>query len=90
MSKAVYDVRKEVVGEITEIIFADPKHKAQAVSHSFKVEKFKHAKDMIQIADEEKDEDPNSSTGYVVVSSANHAKDLMKALEKAIDLGWIK
>lgn len=91
MSKVVYDVRKEVVGEITEIIFADPKHKAQSVSHSFKVERFPHAVGMIQIADEEKDDNLRSSNiGYVVVSSASHAKDLMKALEKAIDLGWIK
>lgn len=90
MSKVVYDVRKEAVGEITEIVFAEPKHKPQSVSHSFKVEKFRHSVNMVVIADEEKDNNQDSSIGYVVVSSADHAKDLMKALEKAIDLGWIK
>lgn len=83
---STFDVRSK---EITSIEFADKfTTDMKEIAHAYKVKPFVPVKGTVSISDSEYDSD--DEVGYVVVSSAEHAKNLIKALEKAIELGWIK
>jgi hypothetical protein len=83
---SVLDVRNDKVQEFTTIRFADQTGR-NSVTHAHELMKWENSSNMIVVADS--DYDVDESMGYVVVSSAEHANDLIKALKKAIELGWL-
>lgn len=84
---SVYDVRYHEFVEITEIVFADAAAIASGIAHAHYVEPWKIG-GSLAIRDSTYVE--QGDKGYVVVTSKEHAENLIKALEKSIDLGWVK
>lgn len=76
---STFDVRNQEVGKINEIIFADKEH-SDGSYQAFKVEPWTSGD--VKIYDSHDD--------YVFVNSEEHARNLIKALEKAIELGWLQ
>ncbi|WPJ20622.1 hypothetical protein vBPFY1MI_139 [Pseudomonas phage vB_PF_Y1-MI] len=77
---AIFDVRKDVVEHTTRIVFAEPTSERTFVAHF--IVPFNRRDHAISIGD---------GTGEkVVISSKQHALDLIKALEKSIAVGWLK
>ena len=72
---AVFDVRIDVEEEITEIVFEDVSEDA---AYKLKRRGF----DMVGIIDSHED--------VVIIQSEQHAQNLIKALNKAIEIGWLK
>lgn len=73
----IYDVREDKYEEITEIVFAN-EHNDNGTSQACSVLK---ENGYVEIHD---------NLEFVIVDSKEHAKNLIKALEKAISLGWLK
>lgn len=72
-----YDVRKGVEDPITSIRVA-------AINRNY------NSADAIEpVSDRIKIKDSDSGTGLIVCSK-EHAENLIKGLQKAIDLGWIE
>ena len=85
---SVFDVRNSETSEIKELVFADNVSKDKGITHAFKMQRFA-GHEAIMVFDEEFD--PGAcDVGFVVISSKQHATDLIKAINKAIDLGWLK
>lgn len=81
------DIRNEEGEEATEIVFAETQD-SNGCTQANAVAKWPYEQNQVVIKDE--DYRPQELTGYVVVSSKEHAQNLIKALEKAVDLGWLK
>ena len=80
---ATFDIREEDSSEITEIVFADPSGKdGFSQANKLIIDEYE-GKDYIQILDEESD-------NAVYINTKEHAENLIKALRKAIELGWVK
>ena len=67
--------------KLTTIIFADEESDA-GTTQGYMIQQGDGHDDLIKIIDNQDD--------FVYISSKQHAKDLIKALEKAISLGWVK
>lgn len=80
---ASIDIRNKVQEEVTEIIFADEKGQ-DTVVQAYKIEKYSDCglNPYILIVDGEQCD--------IVVNTVEHANNLIKALNKAIALGWLK
>jgi hypothetical protein len=75
----VYDVRCGDDSKIEEVVFADK----ACVGGSYQAYKIAPNVDGdVKLID--------GSGDYVYVNSENHARNLIKALEKAIELGWLQ
>lgn len=75
----IYDVRTESAEEITDIVFADKDSETfRPVYQAYFLTK---GSNCLLIRD---------GSESVIVSSAAHASDLIRALQKAIDIDWIK
>lgn len=77
---AIFDIRKDVVEPTTRIVFAEAMMERTCVAH-FLVP-FNRRDDSVAIQD--------GTNEKVVIASKQHALDLIKALEKAIELEWLK
>lgn len=78
-----FDIREEDNSEITEIVFADPSGKdGFSQANKLIIDEYE-GKDYIQFLDEESD-------NAVYINTKEHAENLIKALRKAIELGWVK
>lgn len=76
----IFDIRTDIVEPTTRIVFSDRLVEGTHVAHF--IESFSRRDDAIAIQD---------GTGEkVVLVSEEHARNLIKALEKAIQLGWLK
>jgi hypothetical protein len=75
---STFDVRTDSSNPITEIVFAETHHSAGSLQ-AYKLEPRTSGDIRIYDGDD-----------YVYVNSAEHARDLIKALEKAIEFGWVK
>lgn len=69
---ATFDVRKDVAGQTTRILFA-----STHVAHQLT----RFSKDHVAIGD---------SNDVVLLHSKQHALDAIKAIQKAIELEWLK
>ena len=81
---ASIDVRKESSKEIDSIIFSDSYDGDVLIAHSIKKE------DENFDAGEQKSIRICDNVAYVIIKDADHARHLIRALEKSIDLGWIE
>lgn len=80
---ATIDVRYSNQDEITEIVFAD-EYSSDGCMQGYKVTNSAIGGRMDTYFTIN---DPNDC---VVINSKQHALDLMRAIEKAIELGWVK
>lgn len=76
-----FDIRDMTNKEVTMITFADDEHD-NGTTQAYYLEKADHSDDVIKIYDGQDD--------YVYLTSKDHAEHLIKAIHKAIDLGWLK
>jgi len=76
----IFDVRNDGAGEVDEVVFADGKA-ADGSYQAHRIEPHTKGRD-VKVFD--------GSGDYVYVNSEDHARDLIKALNKAIELGWLK
>lgn len=81
---ASIDVRKGSSEEIDSIIFSDSYDGDTLVAHSIRQE------DVHFDAGEQKSIRICDNVAYVIIKDADHARHLIRALEKSIDLGWIE
>lgn len=80
---ATFDVRLENTAEVDTITFADSRGGGQEeYCQGYSIRKSIDFNSGIQI-----DDDDDS---FVLISTKQHALDMIKALEKAIELGWLK
>lgn len=81
---ASVDVREESGGTVDKIIFADNYDGDILIAHSIRPEDEHYGvgeRKAIRICD---------NTSYVIINSEYHARHLIRALEKAIGLGWVE
>jgi hypothetical protein len=78
---AELDIRNLDVDEVTSIRFANKRSNCGGYQANI-IEGSSFKGEYIRLADDNDE--------YVIVYSTQHAKDLIKALEKAIELSWIK
>lgn len=76
----VYDVREGVTTKITEIIFAE-KFDASGGNQAYRLTTSTHRGIPYVVMHDEED--------VVIINSVEHANNLKKALDKAIELGWV-
>lgn len=81
----VFDVRKEVASPITKIEFFK-KQDTEGHSLAYAVRPCGFT-DGIELFDDLRDD--GGEEGYVLVVNKEHAENLIKALNKAIELEWI-
>lgn len=81
-----FDVRAKSVGEIKTITFADSKT-CSGYSAAYVLTKSEEYKGSVEIQDETYD---SNYIGYLLVEGKEHADNLISALYKAIELGWLK
>ena len=80
---ATFDVRKDIAASTTLILFADTRGGGfEEYSQGYSIRKAVDFRSGIQIDDEDE--------GFILISTKQHALDLIKALEKAIELKWLK
>lgn len=72
----IYDVRTQSDQEIDKIVFAERSESSTTIAH-----RIERTLSRIGIYD---------GAGFVLVNDKEHAENLIKALRKAVDLGWIK
>lgn len=77
---STFDVRTRDSDTVTNIVFADDKDCSRAFAYYID----RHGSDDTLVCINDHQED------FIIVTSAEHARDLMKALDKAIELGWLK
>lgn len=79
------DVRKDSIPRIDQITFAGVRDGDIAIAYKIVREGMNYWREdgwnALRICDEE---------GYLLISSADQARNLIKALEAAISLGWVK
>lgn len=78
---ATFDVRNDNSGELDTILFADTRGGFEEYSQGYSIRKSTDFRSGIQIDDDD---------GFILISTKQHALDLIKALEKAIELKWLK
>jgi len=83
---SVFDIRGNVA-EVSSIVFADDVGR-ENVNHCYELKKWSVVSNMVAITDA--DHEVGETNDYVVVSSKEHAEHLIKALNKAVSLGWLK
>lgn len=76
----IYDVRAEKTTEVSEIVFADKFDDTYNCQASFIRSSSSRGVPFLIIDDGEES---------VIINSVEHANNLKKALDKAIELGWI-
>lgn len=79
---ATFDVRDNNSSEVDTILFADTRGGFEEYSQGYSIRKSVDFRSGIQIDDED--------GGFILISTKQHALDLIKALEKAIELKWLK
>ena len=80
---AAFDVRNDNGVELDTILFADTRGGGfEEYSQGYSIRKAVDFRSGIQIDDEDE--------GFILISTKQHALDLIKALEKAIELKWLK
>lgn len=81
---SVFDVRNNPVEEITEIVFAEPRHNDEDnTPQAYSIEVGGEIRgDFVAISD--------AGGECVFINSKEHAENLIKALNKAIELNWVK
>ncbi len=84
---SVFDVRNNSTSEVNEIHFADKVDNYTTNTQAYRIKKFDESVVMIE---DEDHVDEDSDNGFVLVTSKSHADNLIKALNKAVDLGWLK
>lgn len=72
----IYDVRESNHPAITGIVFSEEKRRNTCIAHTLT-----QYEDKVKIVD---------SDEYVFIVDKEHAENLIKALHKAIELGWLK
>lgn len=75
---AVFDVREDVKEGVIEIVFAEMEVDGTSVAYKLTGDRYS------EVAIWDKLDE------YVLVKSAQDAQNLIKALNKAIELGWLK
>lgn len=78
---ATFDVRSENTCEVDTITFADSRGGQEEYYQGYSIRKSTDFNSGIQIDDDD--------DGFVLISTKQHALDLIKALEKTIELGWL-
>lgn len=78
---SVFDVRNSITSAITMIRFADDRNDLCEDQASYIMRGASH--DVIDIFEGENED-------FIRVRSRDHAELLIQAIEKAIDLGWVK
>ena len=76
----VFDVRKEN-SKIEKIVFNSIEGEASGYDVGYYLREWDEEDGLVEIHDRH---------GFVLVESAEHARNLQKALDKAIELGWLK
>jgi hypothetical protein len=79
-TKTTFDVRTDKNFEVDEIVFANPLCKQETDSIAHSIIQPSVYKGMVSIKDHE---------AFVLVQDKQHALNLIKALEKAIELKWL-
>ena len=77
-----FDVRKDVVAEITSIRFSENSIDSMTVASTLHKDD-----DRLYVRDADYGE---GNAGYLVIANKSHAENLILALNKAIDLGWLE
>ena len=77
---SVFDVRKED-NKIEKIIFSSVEGGSAGSDVGYYLRKWDEEDGLVEI---------NDRLVFVLVESAEHARNLQKALDKAIELGWLK
>lgn len=79
------DVREQTLKRVDQIVFSDREDDEISVAYKLVQDNEDYCRadewNAFRICDEE---------GYSLISSAEHARNLIKALEAAILLGWVK
>lgn len=81
-----FDVRKKEQSVITSIVFSQPQAAFNGANVAYKLTQWDHA-DGVIIQDIEYD--VHEGTGYVLLTDKQQALNLIKALEKAIEVRWL-
>lgn len=81
------DIRDDLDPDITKIVF-DDRCTSTGYSQAYALVKSELEGGFVDLVDEERS--LGSAEGFVLVSSKQHALNLIKALEKAIELGWLE
>lgn len=81
------DIRTEQTAPVTDIVFSDPSVNTTLVAYKLTVSE-QHKK-RIELRDESFD-DYENGLGYLIIPNKENALNLIKALNKAIELGWLK
>lgn len=79
---ATFDVRSQNTSEVDTITFADSRGGQEEYCQGYSIRKSVDFNSGIQIDD--------NDDSFVLISTKQHALDLIKALEKAIELKWLK
>lgn len=82
---SVFDVRSEKPDQIEKIVFESDDNSSFVLATNITLHQ-SGDEDIIRISED----DPDESNSYVLVGSAEGARNLQKALDKAIQLGWLK
>lgn len=77
---AIFDVRTDIVDPTSRVVFADKINDGTVVAHF--IEPFPSRAHSVSLQD--------GSSEKVIVVSKQHALDLITAIEKTIELGWLK
>lgn len=78
------DIRNDKVSNVTEIRFSDDIVNTTTVAST--LSKDKDGEVLIK----DRCFDFYEGLGYLCIANKEHATDLIKALEKAVELGWLK
>lgn len=82
-----YDVRHGNVSTIDCIRFADEEINYAIIANTLNISD-NGIRKRVELRD--RDYDIDEGIGYVVISDIEHAEHLISALNKAIELGWLK
>lgn len=78
---ATFDVREKDGGVVNAIVFGNRRGGFEDYAQGFSIRKSVDFREGVQIDDEDE--------GFTLISTKQHALDLIKALEKAIELNWL-
>ncbi|ANA49145.1 hypothetical protein PMW_20 [Pseudomonas phage phiPMW] len=85
---SVFDVRTNTESPITEIRFADPES-ANGTTQADRLVQSEAYAGCVALCDSDYDPDYDNA-GMVLLTSREQAQSLALALQKAIELGWLK
>lgn len=78
---ATFDVRDKTGGVVDAIIFGSQRGGFEDYAQGFSIRKSVDSREGVQINDAEGE--------FILISTKQHALDLIKALEKVIELNWL-